>query len=162
PPNSLYYLGAARAVPGILFIETVGAATRHGGDLLYSMNSGNSWNNVTDYTDFVVWDRTGGSNSYTPYRLDVTPYFSITLLGVKDGRMQVLQLPTDGSGLLAPALRDQNQGVLYFPETGHNLKGIFADYWVSHGGLTQQGYPLTEPYEQVSDVDGKVYLTQYF
>jgi hypothetical protein len=126
------------------------------------MNSGNAWRNVPDYTDFAVWDHTGGSYSYTPYRLDVTPYFPITLLGVKDGRTQVLQLPTDGSGLLAPALRDQNQGVLYFPETGHNLRSIFADYWSSHGGLAQQGYPITEPFEQVSDVDGKVYLTQYF
>ncbi|HYP39685.1 MAG TPA: hypothetical protein VEX13_04925 [Chloroflexia bacterium] len=76
--------------------------------------------------------------------------------------MRVMQLPVDGSGLLAAALPDRNPGVLYFPETGHNVRGAFADYWASHGGLAQQGYPLTEPFEQVSDVDGRVYLTQYF
>src|SRR6478752_3139170 len=49
-----------------------------------------------------------------------------------------------------------------FPETGHTVSGKFLDYWNSHGGLAQQGYPLTEASNEVSPVDGKTYLTQYF
>jgi hypothetical protein len=29
-------------------------------------------------------------------------------------------------------------------ETGHTLSGIFRSYWETHGGLAQQGYPLSE------------------
>jgi len=49
-----------------------------------------------------------------------------------------------------------------FPQTGHTVSGKFLDYWNSHGGLAQQGYPLTEAQNEVSPVDGKTYLTQYF
>src|SRR6476646_11261283 len=49
-----------------------------------------------------------------------------------------------------------------FPETGHTVSGQFLAYWDSHGGLAQQGYPLTEASNEVSPVDGKTYLTQYF
>src|SRR5690349_24495578 len=30
-----------------------------------------------------------------------------------------------------------------FPETGQTVSGKFLDYWKAHGGLAQQGYPLT-------------------
>ena len=29
-------------------------------------------------------------------------------------------------------------------------------------GLTQQGYPITDAYNEKNDADGKTYLTQYF
>ena len=49
-----------------------------------------------------------------------------------------------------------------FPETGHKVGGIFLDYWTGHGGLAQQGYPLSEEFTEVSPLDGKVYKVQYF
>ena len=49
-----------------------------------------------------------------------------------------------------------------FPETGHIVKGDFLQYWDSHGGLAQQGYPITEEMQEVSDTDGKTYTMQYF
>jgi multiple sugar transport system substrate-binding protein len=49
-----------------------------------------------------------------------------------------------------------------FPETGHTVSGKFLEYWNTHGGLAQQGLPLTEARNEVSPVDGKTYLTQYF
>lgn len=52
--------------------------------------------------------------------------------------------------------------VRYFPETGHNVPGVFARYWEINGGLPRFGYPLTEPFEEVSETDGGRYLTQYF
>jgi len=53
-------------------------------------------------------------------------------------------------------------GGSYFPQTGHNLYGAFKEYWDVHGGLPQQGYPITEMLREVNDTDGKVYSTQYF
>jgi hypothetical protein len=51
---------------------------------------------------------------------------------------------------------------LYFPETGHTVSGAFLTYWMEHGGLGQQGYPLTEEFQEKSQLDGKMYTVQYF
>ncbi|HUP27053.1 MAG TPA: alpha/beta hydrolase [Chloroflexia bacterium] len=53
-------------------------------------------------------------------------------------------------------------GSVLFPQTGKRLGGGFLSYWTSHGGLAQQGYPLTDEFTEVSDVDGKTYTVQYF
>src|SRR5690349_24443905 len=53
--------------------------------------------------------------------------------------------------------------VRYFPETQHYVKGLFLKYWNEHGGLAQQGYPLTEEFTEPSKLDpGKSYTVQYF
>ncbi|MDQ3929283.1 MAG: hypothetical protein M3328_09065, partial [Chloroflexota bacterium] len=31
-----------------------------------------------------------------------------------------------------------------FPETGKTVKGKFLQYWNTHGGLPQQGFPISE------------------
>ncbi|MDQ2807437.1 MAG: hypothetical protein M3Z04_11085, partial [Chloroflexota bacterium] len=49
-----------------------------------------------------------------------------------------------------------------FPQTGHQVCGKFLTYWQSHGGLAQQGYPLSEPFNEKSDINGKTYQVQYF
>ncbi|MFL5734681.1 MAG: lamin tail domain-containing protein [Chloroflexia bacterium] len=50
----------------------------------------------------------------------------------------------------------------YFPETRHTVKGLFLTYWQEHGALAQQGYPLSEEFTEVNDLDGKPYTIQYF
>jgi len=50
----------------------------------------------------------------------------------------------------------------YFPETRQSVKGWFWKYWQEHGGLAQQGYPISGEIQERSDIDGKVYLVQYF
>jgi hypothetical protein len=40
--------------------------------------------------------------------------------------------------------------------------GTFRAYWEAHGGLAQQGYPLTEEFPEQSKLDGKTYTVQYF
>jgi hypothetical protein len=50
----------------------------------------------------------------------------------------------------------------YFAETKHFVKGLFLKYWAANGGLIQQGFPLTEEFEEKSRVDGKTYTVQYF
>ncbi|MDQ3704070.1 MAG: hypothetical protein M3437_02405 [Chloroflexota bacterium] len=49
-----------------------------------------------------------------------------------------------------------------FPETGKTVRGVFLQYWDRHGGLAQQGFPISEEMQEVSETDGKVYTVQYF
>ena len=49
-----------------------------------------------------------------------------------------------------------------FPETGKTVRGQFLEYWNAHGGLAQQGYPISEEMQERSDTDGKTYRVQYF
>lgn len=53
-----------------------------------------------------------------------------------------------------------------FPETGFSLCGRFLEYWKANGGLTQQGYPISLPFEEQNAAppagDGKIHLVQYF
>ncbi|MDQ6695104.1 MAG: hypothetical protein M3014_11920, partial [Chloroflexota bacterium] len=44
-----------------------------------------------------------------------------------------------------------------FPETGKTVAGKFLQYWDSHGGLAQQGLPISDQMEAQSDTDGKTY-----
>jgi hypothetical protein len=57
---------------------------------------------------------------------------------------------------------DGTAGSRYFPETGHRVGGEFLKYWNEHGGLAQQGYPISDPFEEQSDLDGEIYMVQYF
>src|SRR5690349_23029603 len=49
-----------------------------------------------------------------------------------------------------------------FPETGQTVGGRFLAYWNTHGGLAQQGYPISAEMREVSETDGKPYTVQYF
>lgn len=53
-------------------------------------------------------------------------------------------------------------GCTTFKETGKNMCGRFARYWREHGGLTQQGFPISAEMQEKSDTDGKNYTVQYF
>lgn len=53
-------------------------------------------------------------------------------------------------------------GTILFPETGKHLGGKFLEYWQKNGGIAQQGYPLSEEFTEVSDLNGKPYTVQYF
>ena len=49
-----------------------------------------------------------------------------------------------------------------FPETGKRVGGLFLDYWERNGGLAQQGFPISDEFIEVSELDGKPYKVQYF
>jgi len=53
-------------------------------------------------------------------------------------------------------------GAILFPETGHSISGAIAAYWQSHNGLVNFCYPLSEPLQEKSALDGKTYTVQYF
>jgi LPXTG-site transpeptidase (sortase) family protein len=50
----------------------------------------------------------------------------------------------------------------FFPQTGHSLGGSFLSFWQNNGGLATFGYPISEPFPQVSEIDGQTYMVQYF
>jgi hypothetical protein len=81
------------------------------------------------------------------------PYFLVLLTGLVIG--SVLQ-PT--SYLPASA----QSGCQTYPETGKTACGKFLSYWQKNGGLAQQGYPISNAFTEVSDLDGKTYTVQYF
>jgi hypothetical protein len=62
----------------------------------------------------------------------------------------------------APAQQASTDNARLFSETGKHLGGKFRAYWESHGGLAQQGYPISEEFTETSDLDGKPYMVQYF
>ncbi|HEY8601374.1 MAG TPA: hypothetical protein VIL85_23305, partial [Thermomicrobiales bacterium] len=42
------------------------------------------------------------------------------------------------------------------------VRGPFLAYWRAHGGLAQQGLPLSDEFEEINAIDGKRYRVQYF
>ncbi len=58
-----------------------------------------------------------------------------------------------------PVAPDPN-APMYFPETGHNLSGLFDFYWREYG-LAQFGYPISEEITERLE-DGEEYRAQYF
>ena len=53
-------------------------------------------------------------------------------------------------------------GAQQFTQTSRCVSGLFYGYWAAHGGLTQQGLPLSEEFAEVNPSDGKTYSVQYF
>jgi len=49
-----------------------------------------------------------------------------------------------------------------FPATGHTVGGDFRLYWEAHGGLAQQGYPISEEFAERNALNGQTYTVQYF
>src|SRR3954452_5797055 len=64
--------------------------------------------------------------------------------------------------LARPTATFSQSDVRYFAETQHTVRGKFLEYWNSRGGLAQQGYPLTEEFQEQNKLDGKTYTVQYF
>ena len=72
------------------------------------------------------------------------------------------QAPAQPILLTDPIPDPKQEGVQYFPQTGHTLRGAFLDYWNRYGGLGQFGYPLTEEFFEPVGAENKLYQVQYF
>jgi hypothetical protein len=79
----------------------------------------------------------------------------LSLLGV----FRYNELYPDGASRQMPNLDPNAQK---FPETNHTVGGVFLDYWNSHGGLAQFGYPISDEFNEISPLDGNFHLVQYF
>jgi hypothetical protein len=62
----------------------------------------------------------------------------------------------------APGQHASTDNPRHFPETGQILGGLFRTYWETHGGLAQQGYPISNEFTEVSALDGQPHLVHYF
>ena len=61
-----------------------------------------------------------------------------------------------------PNQKASTDNPLLFRETGKTIGGRFRTYWEQNGGLAQQGYPITDEFQERSALDGKLYTVQYF
>lgn len=67
----------------------------------------------------------------------------------------------DKHGGNAPGQKVSTDSPRQFAETGKTIGGAFRQYWEAHGGLAQQGYPISEEFQEV-DKDGVTRIVQYF
>jgi hypothetical protein len=170
-PSNAETLVVASAAPSTLFV--VGPNKR----LLYSSDGGHSWQQykssaqayyITPYVPLTLLavqpTQPSDPSLLTPLPGHPTPAPGATALPntYPQEALYALDLPEAGRTLSSAALPLNTPGSTYFPQTGHNISGVFKQYWEANGGLTQQGYPLTEAFPQVSDTDGSIYETQYF
>lgn len=62
----------------------------------------------------------------------------------------------------APEQKTNTDNPLFFTQTRHTVGGLFRRYWEANGGLEQQGYPISDEFEEQNPLDGKLYIVQYF
>ncbi len=67
-----------------------------------------------------------------------------------------------GDGPFQPVGSSAGSDCTYFPETQHSLCGRFLTFWQDHGALPSFGYPISEPFDELSQTDGQVHRVQYF
>jgi beta propeller repeat protein len=91
------------------------------------------------------------------YHLENKPPFDVLLSQL--GTFRYKQKYPDGAPNQQP---NTSEGSVVFPETGKRLGGKFLEYWQAHGGVAQQGYPISDEFVEKSDLNGKPYLVQYF
>jgi hypothetical protein len=91
------------------------------------------------------------------YHPENQPPFNVLLSQL--GTFRYKQKYPDGAPDQTPNI---SPGSVLVPETGKRLGGKFLDYWRTHGGLAQQGYPISDEFRETSDLDGKTYTVQYF
>ncbi len=59
-----------------------------------------------------------------------------------------------------PVANPNQNGVAFFPETNHTLRGTFKAFWEQNGGLAVFGFPISEEFQETS-AEG-TFTVQYF
>ena len=77
------------------------------------------------------------------------------------GRILIAIASVSGSTMVAGPGQAQ-ESARYFPQTQHTIRGQFLFYWTDQGGLAQQGFPISEEFQEKSDLNGQMYNVQYF
>jgi hypothetical protein len=80
----------------------------------------------------------------------------------KEGQVMLSLLGTELYGDRGFTDGQPTDGRIYFPETGNTLGGKFLLFWQKRGGLGVFGFPISEPFEETSQIDGQVRIVQYF
>jgi hypothetical protein len=76
------------------------------------------------------------------------------------GRLELQANYPNGAPVLPPPMTPG--ATLFFPETGFYIGAQFVQYWQEHGGLAQQGYPISGPLTENVTPDSGPLLVQYF
>ncbi len=130
-----------------------GGLSQQGYPIVDSYNEVNDADGQTYLTQYFERARF----EYHPENSDPKFQVLLGLLGKEALAAKYGDNPPDSSTETVPG-----DGSQTFSETGKTVTGLFLDYWNTHGGLEQQGYPITEAYDEVNDADGQTYITQYF
>jgi hypothetical protein len=80
----------------------------------------------------------------------------------KEGQVMLSLLGNELFGARGFPDGQQQPGRVFFPETGNTLGGKFQQFWEKRGGLRTFGFPISEPFEETSQIDGQVRIVQYF
>ena len=140
-------------------------------------NFGNGWRDRQAWTDgfkaFSPWIVQGANTvAYVSFRNADTDqiHFSIYTSNSGQPAPSASPAPTPVPSPAPPLPPTSNPaqpvtpslGSTFFPETGHNLGGVFRNYWQTNGGLALFGLPLTEEFVETNPDDSKPYTVQYF
>ena len=135
-----------------------------------------------EYVDGGVYRSTNGGMNWTLLTTDLTTLWIHQVVPSPDYARDCMLLAggehSNGGGLWAnicpvpptpvpsptplPVASIPGTGSRLFPETNQTISGLFLDYWNEHGGLAQQGYPISGLFGEISDLNGKPYTVQYF
>jgi hypothetical protein len=123
-----------------------------------ALKSNPEWVTITSYNEWFEGTQIEPSVTYGNKYLDLTRNWACQYKGNCGGQPQPQPQPPAPQ----PPAPQPPTGCQNFPETGQQACGTFLAYWQSHGGLAQQGYPISPEMQEKSDLDGKTYTVQYF
>jgi aldose sugar dehydrogenase len=150
--GSRTFAETGKSVTGIFltYWDTHGGLAQQGfpiSDLMVEISDLNGKTYAVQYFERAVFE----------YHPENQPPYDVLLSQL--GIFQYEQKYPDG----APGQQANNDaGSMLFPETGKRVGGRFLRYWQEHGGLMQQGFPISDEFTEKSDLDGNAYQVQYF
>ncbi len=119
----------------------------------YPISTAHNEHNLSDGKDYLV-------QYFERNRFEYHPEFAGTDNEVLLGLLGVQLSQTQSFPTVAPF--DNTGDKIYIDATQHSLSEPFLSYWRNNGDVAVFGYPISEPVQEQSNVDGKTYLVQYF
>ncbi len=81
---------------------------------------------------------------------------------VVPARLGVARLQQKYPAGIPDAMPNTAAGSVLFTQTGKRLGGAFLAYWRAHDGEATLGYPVSDEFTEVADLDSRPYRVQYF
>ena len=119
----------------------------------FPISEAKSEKSLTDGKEYLVQYFERNRFEYHPEFKDTPNEVLLGLLGVELTRDRVF--PEVGPF-------PDSQSSIYIEPTKHSLSEPFLSYWRNNGGLAIFGYPISEPFNEQNEDDGKTYQVQYF
>lgn len=93
----------------------------------------------------------------------VKPFLDVQAAPAPAGGYYTIENPAPSLAIAVNRINSVSaNGVLYFPETGHSVSGVFQQFYKDHGGVAIFGFPISEPFSGPNRTDGKTYTQQFF